>query len=398
MEQPTLALPLGSPLAKQWYDYPAQHFMHSYLRGRAGLNVGLDNKLAGLNNYLYGIHPGRYYLIGADSGVGKTTFADFAFVISALQAAEAAGKKLYLFYYSFEISKQSKTAKWISQAVYLKYKVRLPSEYILGRIAGKPVTDEHDLMIQDAYTLVEHIMNSIVFIEDPIHPTHIYHSLVDSHYGSIGTIIREAPSAKQKAEGRLGRILKYTPNKGEENSQTIVIVDHIALTAPEKGMNTKDVIDRLSSYFVQLRNMFGTTVVVVQQFNSDLQTFNRLTHLRKQGAGIILPQKLDFGDSKYTFRDADVVIGLVKPHAFSLEEFFGVDITLFKAYYVCAVLMKNRYGMDNKMVSYFMDPITGLFEYIKDARSADNPFVEQLYSPKVKELDACQELFFPNNQ
>lgn len=393
MEQHTLAL----PLAKQWYDYPSQHFMHSYLRGRAGLNVGLDNKLDGLNNYLYGVHPGRYYLIGADSGVGKTTFVDFAFVLSTIQGAERAGKKLYLFYYSFEISKQAKVAKWISQAVYLKYSVRLPSEYIMGRITGNPVTDEHDVMIQDAYTLVEYVMSRITFIEDPIHPTYIYHSLVDNHYGTIGTILREEPTAKQKQENRQGRIIKYTPKAGEENSQTIIVVDHIALTAPEKGMNTKDVIDRLSSYFVQLRNMFSATIVVVQQFNSDLQTFNRLTHLRKQGAGIILPQKLDFGDSKYTYRDADVVIGLVKPSAFSLEEFFGVDITLFKSYYVCAVLMKNRYGMDNKMVSYFMDPITGLFEYIKDARSADNPFLEQTYLPKIQELDACQNLFFPKS-
>jgi hypothetical protein len=384
---------------KQWFDYPPSHFMHQYLRGRAGLNVGLDNGLTGLNKYLYGVHPGRYYLIGADSGVGKTTFADFGFVLNALAGAEKAGKKLYIFYYSFEISKQAKIAKWISYFLYWKYKVRLPSEYIMGRIDGMIVSDDHDKLIQEVYPIVEKIMERIVFVEDPIHPTFIYHSLVDNHYANRGTILREAQTEKQKAENRPGRIIGYVANQTEADSQTIILIDHIALTAPEKGMNTKDVIDRLSSYFVQLRNMFGATIVVVQQFNSDLQTFNRQTHLRKQGAGIILPQKLDFGDSKYTFRDADVVIGLVNPAKFDLEKFFTIDLKLFKSYYICAMLMKNRYGTDNKMISYFMDPVSGTFEYIQGVEGNDiNPFLEQIYSPKVNELEECQKLFYPRNR
>jgi hypothetical protein len=276
--------------------------------------------------------------------------------------------------------------------------VRLPSEYILGRIPGVKVSNEHDLLIQEAFPIVESIMKKIVFIEDPIHPTFIYHSLIDGHYAHKGTILRAPQTEAQKKENKLGRITGYVANATEVDSQTLIIVDHIALTAPEKGMNTKDVIDRLSSYFVQLRNMFGATIVVVQQFNSDLQTFNRQTHLRKQGAGIILPQKLDFGDSKYTFRDADVVIGLVKPSDFDLQDFFDIPIAdLFKSYYVCAMLMKNRYGTGNKMISYLMDPVVGTFEYIKHPLPSENPFLHQIYSPKIKELEECQTLFSPQN-
>lgn len=390
----TESLSTTSSSDKQWFDYPVSHFLHGYLRAKAGLNVGMDNGLGGINKYVHGIHPGRYYLIGADSGVGKTTFADFAFVLNAVETAKKTGRKLHIFYYSFEISKVEKMAKWVAAYVFRKNNIRLSSEYIMGRIASMQVSVEHDKMIMEAWNYVEEeIMPYIIFIEDPVHPTYIFQTLIDNHFDKIGYVTRDAVTEQQKQDGKKGRIIGYRKRPGHEEDMTLILVDHVALTASEKGLNTKETIDRLSSYMVQMRNLFGAVVVMIQQFNSDLQTFNRNMQLKSKGASIILPQKLDFGDSKYTYRDADVVIGLVSPYQFSLEDFFGVDISFFKNYYIAAVLMKNRYGPANKMISYLMDPYAGSFEYIAEATKDRNPFIEQFYSPTLKALDECQKLF-----
>lgn len=380
--------------AKQWHDYPSSHFMHQYLRAKAGLNIGLNNALDGLNKYLHGIHRGRYYLIGADSGVGKTTFMDFAFVINAIEESIRTGKKLHVYYYSFEISKVDKMAKWIAHYVYRFKNVRLSSEYIMGRIAGMAITEEHDAFIIEAWNYIDTvIMPHIVFVEDPVHPTHIFQSLIDHHFDVIGIVKRAEVTEEQKKDGKKGRIIGYHRRPGFEEDMTLIAIDHVALTSHEQGLNTKDTIDRLSSYCVQLRNLFGATIVAVQQFNADLQTFSRNMQLKSKGAHIILPQKLDFGDSKYTYRDADVVIGLVSPFQFDLEDFFGIDIKFFKSYYIAATLMKNRYGPANKMIGYLMDPFSGSFAYLPEPRVAFNPFVEQQYFPIINKLDECQKLF-----
>src|SRR4051812_42349832 len=56
---------------KAWKDRPPNDFMYQVMRGMEGKNVGLDNGLGNINKYLYGTHMARYYLIGADSNVGK---------------------------------------------------------------------------------------------------------------------------------------------------------------------------------------------------------------------------------------------------------------------------------------------------------------------------------------
>ena len=64
----------------KWETYNSDNFMYIVQQGRKGLNIGLPNGLPQLSKYTYGIHRGRYYLFGADSGVGKTTLSDYQLI------------------------------------------------------------------------------------------------------------------------------------------------------------------------------------------------------------------------------------------------------------------------------------------------------------------------------
>src|ERR1700750_3086197 len=78
---------------------PHDHIMRRIDRGRKGLNVGGPTMGPLGDKCRYGIHQGMYYLMGADSSVGKTTIADFMAVLNAYWQAKLMNRKLYLFYY-----------------------------------------------------------------------------------------------------------------------------------------------------------------------------------------------------------------------------------------------------------------------------------------------------------
>lgn len=359
------------------------HILRRIDRGRQGLNVGVPTMNAHVDKYTYGMHQARYYLIGADSSVGKTTIADFLYVLNAYWQAKIMGRKLYIFYYSFEISKEQKMLRWISFFVYLLYGQSLPSDYIDGKITGMRLTDEHLKMVQYATAYVDEMMESIVFVEDSLHPTRIFHDLIEGHYEQIGKVHRgKSHDGKKK-----GPITGWEPN--DPMAITLLVLDHAALLSPEQGFDTKQTIDLMSKYIVTLRNLFNMTAVVVQQFNTDMTSYNRMN---RKGDSVIAPQRIDFGDSRYTFRDADVVFGAIKPAMYDIESYYGYSVKDLKEYLVMFHLMKNRWGADHKALPMFINPIAGYVKClpVSSIDIAMDPFVKEAI-----ELDKLVQLFTP---
>ena len=340
-------------LEKRWTEEQDDNFIMQVQRGREGLNEGLNNGLQTVNKYINGTHRGRYILIGADSGVGKTTICDFMYVFALWMAARKAGIKLYIKYFSFEISAAEKKARWVCYWIKHVYKIDLSSDYIMGRIPSRKLTDEHFKMVLRGYAVVEEMLQDISIIDNVLHPTGILNRLIEDHYEKIGEVKRDIPKEGKKK----GMIRKYVPK--DPTAMTVAIIDHMALTHPEAGaQTTKQIMDRLSMYFVQLRNIFNTTIIAVQQFSTNMMSAYRE---QKRSEAAISPQRLDFGDSSYTFRDADLVFGLVKPVQFNLKTYHGFMLEELGQYFIALHLMKNRYGPSDRVFPLFTNPIAGRF-------------------------------------
>lgn len=368
-----------------WQQLPRNHFIHQVEQGRLGANIGVDNGLPGLSRYLYGTHRGRYYLLGADSGVGKTTMADFMFILRAWAWCKAHGRKLHLIYYSFEISKQEKQARWVSFFIKATYGRDIPSDYIMGRIPGLMVSDSDMLMIRHAYTFVDDIMANIIFVEDAVNPTKMFHDLIEHHYAKVGTIERGPSRA-----GKKGPIRSFTPARGTEQDMTMVVCDTLQLAMNEQGFDAKQTMDLWSKYTVALRNIFGLTAVYIQQFNTELTSVFRTM---KKGEGPMAPQRVDFGDSRYTFRDADVVLGLLKPYQFDVTQFHKYNIEKLLGYFIAMYLMKNRYGPTQRMLPIFLNPVSGIAEDLPLTPTVD--LAMQPYYDKVEQLEKISQLYVP---
>lgn len=285
--------------------------------------------------------------------VGKTTLSDFMYMYSLWRDARKKELKLYIKYFSFEISAAEKKAKWVCQWIKAIYNLDLSTDYIMGRIPGLLLSVEHLKLVMHAYGVVEEVLLDVTIIDHMLHPTGMLNKLVEEHYELIGTVIRDTP----KGDKKKGMIRSYKPN--DPTAITVAIVDHLALINVEGGATTtKQIMDRWSMYSVQLRNIFGTTLIQIQQFSTNMMSAYRE---QKKSEAAIAPQRLDFGDSSYTYRDADLVFGLIKPVQYNLKLYHGYNMEQLGQYFIALHLMKNRYGPADRVIPLFMNPIAGMF-------------------------------------
>lgn len=383
-------------LWKQWMDeeeLKKDKFLYQLKRGMQGHNVGLDNGLVNINKYIHGTHKARYYLLGGESGSYKTTLADFVFVLKAWESAKKLSRKIKIKYFSFEIGKVEKLYKWCSYYIFIKFGVQLSSDYLQGRINGVLVTKEHSHMILVAYALVQELLKDVEIIEDTLHPTKIFEAMVEEHFAKNGKVERTVVPADElkKNPNKKGYVKGYTEN--DPDLITIMVVDHLALVGHEMGLGTKDLMDKMSKYAIVLRNLFYCTPVIVQQFSTDMMAAYRGNYGKKTAASIA-PSRLDFGDSKATYRDADVILGGVKPQN-EMSDFIGYNIGPdgLGDYFVPWYLMKNRYGPANRMVPLFLDPIVGQpFDLPLDPT---NLFAMQDWIDKAQKLEQICQTFSP---
>ena len=293
----------------------------------------------------------------------NTTVADCLFIINAWRDAKLKGKPIKIFYCSFEIGKLDKMSRWVSHWVFILFGKRFSSDYILGREEDKMLTKEDEILVLQGYAKVMEMMQDMKFIEDTLHPTKIFEDLIEAHYEKVGNVLRTELTEEQKKKHKKGYVKGFEAH--DPDLITMLVIDHLALTGTEMGLDTKHIMDKMSKYAVVLRNIFRTTCVFIQQFSPDLMSLMRAPGKKSENS--ITPQRLDFGDSKATYRDADVIIGLVKPVNYDFKEYKGYilmsedafDSAALGSNFLVCFLIGNRYGNSDRMLPFFVDYLTG---------------------------------------
>lgn len=300
--------------------------------GQQGLNRGLPIGLDDPRDAMIGVLPSHYYLVGADSGVGKTTFADYNFLLTPY-FEKPDDVDVQWFYYSLEIGAAMKKAAWLNYIIHREEGVTIPVTDLAG-FKGTKLTSEQMRLIRKYSPMVEQLAKDIRLHDDDINPTGIYFDLLDFAEKN-GKFIYETKNIKgQQTEVRKD----YIPN--DPNQRVIVIIDHLALLSSEKGKKKKELMDLMSEYAKFFRNKCGYTFVIIQQFNTSLENNSRSQSRNEQR---IVPTRLDFGDSTYTYRDADIVIGGVCPAKFEYTSYRNYNIALFGESLTFWFVIKNRW-------------------------------------------------------
>ncbi len=319
--------------------------------GIEGRNSGIPMGFDRLNRYI-GIRKSIYTLVGGLTGSGKTSFIDDAYVLNPFdwyisREGQASGIKLKIIYRSMERSKTYKMAKWVSRKIFLDNGIIIPVSKLLGWQKEKMTHDEHDLfLLQRDY--VGSMSDIITIIDGPDNPVGIAKHLKE-HAESNG-IIHEVDKYNKV----------YQPN--EENTITLVVIDHIGLLKRTKDYpSKKDSIDKMSDELRYARDFYGYSPVVVSQFNRDIANPIRIKN------GDVEPQLEDFADSASTQNDADVVLALFDPMRYKVADPSGYNLDKLKdefgaKYYRSVRLIKNSYGEDDVRIGLGFLGQIGMFK------------------------------------
>lgn len=366
--------------------------------------IGLPNGLGSMNSYIYGIQMARYYLFGGESGSGKTTIVDAAFVLNpyfGLKSEEYSKFKLYVNYFSFEQSAKTKESKWASHIIYKNEGIWIPPSLSLGKTKSRLTKEQYQYCVKANDELNE-MLDTIEIIDTPMGPSDILNYLIryGKKHGKWSFEVKMDQYGKpmvDKMKRPIKTISGWTPN--DPNARHEFIVDHIAYANIEKK-SLKENIDFISRTFVKFREVTHSwTFVVIQQFNTELSSVER----QKFKKSALAPQRVDFGDSRYTFQDADVVFGTLNPYKYDiLEDFQGYkDIDKFKGLATWLFLMKNRHeGPADKSIPYLMDPVGLSAEEIPDPEetkvmvelgSMEDPLIP--FYEKAEEITKLNKLY-----
>lgn len=288
---------------------------------------------------------------GTATKSGKTQFASFTFLYTPLLYAYEHPDKIRLkvFYYSLEETPEDVTRRFMSYLLFEKRGIRV-SPTDLESSANNPI----DQKILD-YFQEEDIKPILDFYEQHVefspsrNPTGV-NKEVEDYMRANGTVHWKKVTIKNEVTGQPMEVSAfdyYEPNDPDE--YVIVIFDHLSLIQSERGMTLKQTADKLSEYFVILRNRYGVTPVLIQQQSFEMESLDAFKEKK------LRPTAQGLADTKYTARDSNVLLGIFNPFKHDLPEYKKYDITQLRDNCRFLEVILNRGGSSGGLVALFFD-------------------------------------------
>ena len=203
---------------EQLYNHFKELVLNEVDKGIEGRNAGIPLPLKRLEQVVNGIQQQFYYLIGGQSGSGKTALVDFIYVLAPYlwvkqQELLPNGSKIKfkVIYRSMERSKKYKLQKWTCVYLYLKYGLTIDVPTINGWASKLfEITPDIRSKIESAEKFINGMLDSgIIEVHDGAeNPTGIMKD-VFKYANKVG-VLKEVQ--KTSKEGTVYTEKTYTPN------------------------------------------------------------------------------------------------------------------------------------------------------------------------------------------
>lgn len=317
-----------------------------------------------------GIEQSTYYTITSFTKGAKSQFTSFLFIYKALLYAYWGKEdiKVTIFYFPLEETPERVMQRFMSYLLYdlTKGEVRISPRDLRSSVNSRPLPEEVlDLLRSEEFTnILDYFEENIIFSTE-INPTGIY-KFCRNYAEEHGTTYYK--DLKIKDEFGVEKTIKVFDRYEMQNPNEyrIVIIDTINLIDTERGLTLKQSMDKLSEYLAKyLRNRYCFSPVVIQQqsFEGEGNEAFKLNKVRPSVAGL--------GDSKYTSRDSNVVLGLFSPVRFGIENYLGYDIRKFKDNIRFLEVIVNRDGNMGGILPLYFDGATCTFVELPKPNDTD---------------------------
>ena len=335
------------------------NFVEVFKDGKLGKNLGLTTGIPPLDVAINGIQKKSSTGIAAAQKTGKTTLADYGWVLSPYLQMEKQGRldDINWIYWSLEIDRVDKEYKYAAFFMYhdfgidgYSYKdipyIPMDKEYLMGKKIYKnkdattemiPITPEHEEMLKVIY--IKRIIplfgeydqygrivrkGKIDFIEQNDNPTGIYKYLLN-YARQHGTFLEEAYNTLDDKGKQVVRQRVYGYTEKNPNLYTIVITDHVRKPRAERGFSMKQNIDKLLEYHTEIRNLCRFTFVDICHMNRAIANVDRLKFFGEE----IYPTADDVKDSGNLAEECTQLITMFNPNdeKYNLTKHMGIDLT-----------------------------------------------------------------------
>lgn len=322
------------------------------------------------SNDFIGIEQSCYYTITSFTKGGKSQFTSYTFIYKPLMFCylSQADIDLKILYFPLEETPERIMQRFISWLLFdfSKGKIRISPRDLRSTTSAVSKDILEVIESPEIQDILRYFEEHVIFPEESGNPTGIY-KYCKSYAEKNGTVYTK--SIKYKNEfGILEE--KQVFDRYEQNNPNeyrLVIVDTINLIDTEKGMNLKQSMDKLSEYCAKyLRNRYHYSPVIIQQqaFEQEGNEAFKLGRVRPSVAGL--------GDTKYTSRDSNVVLGLFSPFRFALKDYEGYDISKFKDNIRFLEMIVNRDGEMGGLCPLFFDGAICRFDELPKPNDTDN--------------------------
>lgn len=327
---------------------------------------------------LPGVERGRYVIITAGQKCGKSKLCDFMFVYELIFfMADHPDFKFKCLYFTLEMSPEAKYVEFLSHLLYRLDNIVASPTDLRSTNNEKPIPQHIlDLLNSERYQRYIKLFEECVEYLEVSNPTGINKACRDyaEKHGKFNHIPYKTTNeitGEEETKMKLDPDNPYTQDDPEE--YRIVIVDNAANLTSEKGMNKMETIDKLSKYFIVLRNQLNYILVLIQHqalSKEGLESF-KLDQMKPSSDGL--------ADCKTTTRDSDLVIGLYSPFKFNKKEFSGYSIEKLKNYSRFMEVIEDRnYGANNNICPLFFNGASSFWAELP--RPEDTQALNAVYS------------------
>lgn len=312
-----------------------------------------------------GIQQKTYYLISGAAKAGKTQITNYLFVYNTLLYAYNNPGKVTprIFYYNLEEDEEDITLRFMSYLLYTMSGIEVSPVDLSSIDERKPLKKEvlDTLESEEYQNILKYYEEHVKFMPSR-NPTGVWKDMTEYANSHGKTIYEDYTYVDDFGNKQVGKkISGYIPD--DPNEYVIIITDHVSLLETERGGTLKGAIDKLSEYYIILRNRYKYIPVAVQQQNIEsigIEAF-KVDKIRPTLAGL--------ADSKNTGKDCTVMLGITNPHGAGKETSLGYDIKKFKGNFRCLEVVLNRKGQSNSICPLYFK---GSTNYYKELPLPDN--------------------------
>lgn len=306
-----------------------------------------------LNKVFPGFEKGKFIIVTANSGVGKTQITKYLFVLGIYNFCKENNIPLKIFYFALEETKENFWLTILSNKLKQVYKLDIETSE-LKSLGENALSEDIITKVEELEASLLPMMECITVIDDVTNPFGLY---------KIG---RQYALDNGKMVGE-GYNQKYEANNPEE--MVITITDHISLISREKDPDTGEKMDQWQSIgkysqdyclkgFCKRYNFLN---IFVQQQESSKEK-QQYTFKGDSIEDKLEPTLDGLATNKETQREADLVFGLFAPDRFKIEDHRGYDIRILKDNYRSLKVLKDRnYGLANNYIPLLFNGKTNHF-------------------------------------